>query len=141
MQAQAYAAGHALGKRRVEGVGRAAQRRRPQAVVHQLRVLAVEKGLEAKLVARQYETFECLMRGDQSERTRAFVYFTRLDADDAVFDEIDSPDAVRTGANVERGHQRGPVQALAARYPLREIDHERLGLARTICRRGGPGKG
>ena len=138
VEAHADAAGHARRERAVERVECGPQRRGPQSVVDELRVLLVERALEPEFVAREDETFERLVRGDQRDRARALVDFARLHADHAIFDHVDPADPVRARAGVEPRDEPGTAPSVDDRLARFEIDNDGFRFVRSRVRCRGP---
>ncbi len=93
-QAHADLAGDFLLRRFHKCVERLTHRRKPQAVIHELRVLLRDPLLVMQKFAIQHEALKVGMREHEDRRRRSFVRLARLDADEAVFDHVHAADAV-----------------------------------------------
>src|SRR4051812_48571755 len=127
----------------VEGIDGMAQGRVPEAVVDELRVLLVEEGLGLERLAERGEALEVLVRRDERDGGRALVGLAALDADDAVFHQVDAPDAIVAGDLADLGDEPRGWQLLgveADRQSLLEADAQvRRGVG-SLLRRLGPGE-
>ena len=115
-----------------------AQRLPPQPRVDEVRPLAVELGLELVLVDRADELLELRVRGEQDRRGRDLVDVAHLQADDAVLDVVDDPDAVA------RCRSRPPARAgrrSSRRSPLRPTGTPRSNSISTISGSSGASSG
>ena len=77
------------------------QRREPQAVVDQLAPALLDGALEPGQLALEGDVLELLVRGDQCDRAGRLVDLAALDADQAVLDDVDPPDALGAGTAVQ----------------------------------------
>src|SRR5262249_8674628 len=100
--------GHELLRRVDGGLQHLALGREPEAVVDQLAVFMHELVLAVGCAAIERDGFDPTVRGEQDGAAGGLVHAARLHADEAILDEIESPDAVSTSERVEVGeHLRG----------------------------------
>ena len=100
MQHHANVAGYVLLRVLDEGIHRLLQRRVPLGLVHELSPGLLQPALVAALHALERHGLEGLVRLDERDRTGRLVNFARLDADEAIFDHVDTADALSTRATV-----------------------------------------
>src|SRR5690625_492979 len=131
MQNHANIAGHVLLRLVNEAVKSVLQRREPQAVVNELCPALLNAALEPRKIAFHCDVFEFLMRRDQSDRARSFVDFTRLNANETVFNHVDAPNTLGTGTTVEllnRFEHRHRLAVDLRRYTVNKRDYNLVGL-------------
>ncbi len=98
-----------------EGVQGALERGEPLSVVDQLCPALANSCLEAGLFALDGDVLEVLVRGDQRHGTRGgFIDFAGLDADEAIFNDVDAANALGacTAVQLLDGLQRGDLYAV-----------------------------
>src|SRR5450830_446380 len=106
------------------------QRREPLAVVDQLGPALAHGPLEPRLLTLDRDVLELLVCGDESHGAGRLVDLARLDADEAVLDHVDPPDALRARAAVHlldglERCDRHPVKS--DRHTLLERDDDLVG--------------
>ena len=101
VQNQADVAGDVLLSGLDERVEGTLQRGKPQTVVDLFRPTGVDQALVSCQLALHGDVFESLVCGDEDHGAGGFVNLTRLDADKAVLDHVESTDALGTTTAVE----------------------------------------
>src|SRR5260370_26671466 len=97
-----------------EGVQSFAQRREPQAKVNEFGILERDVLLEMQQVPIEAEGFEFPVGGEQQRASWRFVAAARLDADEAVLDQVDASNRVAPADFVQQFDQRYGIESLAA---------------------------
>ncbi|WKK71277.1 hypothetical protein Q0F99_17695 [Rathayibacter oskolensis] len=85
----------------------------PQSVVDELPVGAVEAALVVEHIRWQDQHLEFEVRAEEDGQRGCLIELSREDADHAVLEHVDAPDAVRSHPSVQRFHQRERVEALS----------------------------
>src|SRR5258708_14987188 len=97
-----------------EGVQSFAQRREPQAKVNEFGILERDVLLEMQQVPIEAEGFEFPVGGEQQRASWSFVAAARLDADEAVLDQVDASNRVAPSDFVQQFYQRYGIASLAS---------------------------
>src|SRR5262249_49365922 len=88
-----------------EAVERFTQRRKPEAVVDELRIAHAERLLEVGGFAVDGEALKFLMCFDEQRAARSFVSAAGFHSDETIFDEVGAADAMLGSDFVERVEQ------------------------------------
>ena len=94
-----------------ECLERLAQRREPQSEVDDLGILQSDVLLEVRQLAIETERFQFAMRRQQQRAAGRLVAAARLDADEAVLDQVDAADSITRTDFVQDLDQRRPDRA------------------------------
>ena len=93
-----------------ESLQRFAQRREPQAEVHDLGVLQADVLLEVRQVAVEAQRFQLAMRGEQQRSAGRLIAAARLDADEAVLHQVDAANGVARADFVQHFDNRHRIE-------------------------------